>query len=382
MEKKSVRVLIVEFNPERILAIKKTLSNITSFNYEVSFIQKEEDILNKIEQASYDALLLSYDLGKFNGLEILEDLKYKEPKGPVIMIADSGDEEFAVQAMREGAYDYVIREKGYEDGLPIIIHKAIGDFLAREERERLQREIAAKNVELEAANKKLRELDRIKSDFVSNVAHEFRTPLTIIKGNLELVQKGSLGEINQVQIEALGSAHLVVNRLSRLVNDLLDLSKIESGKMELKRELVNLNEIAKEAISSFEKLMTDKRITKEVMLSKDISMINVDKDKIVQVFINLISNAIKYTPEGGKVAIKTVELENEIQVEISDSGEGIAPENIDKIFDKFTRVTAEKKEGTGLGLPIAKDIVTLHNGRMWAKSELKKGSQFYFTLPK
>lgn len=382
MDKKVIRVLIIDFNSERILTIKQALSNITSFNYEVSFIQKEENILSKIEQFSYDALLLSYDLGKFNGLEILEDLKYKEPKGPVIMMADSGDEEFAVQAMREGAYDYVIREKGYEDGLPIIIHRAIGDFLAKAEHERLQREIAAKNIELEAANRKLRELDKIKSDFVSNVAHEFRTPLTIIKGNLDLVQKGSFGEINQSQKEALDSAHQVANRLARLVNDLLDISKIESGKIELKKEILNLNEIVMEVINSFEKLTSDKRISKEVVLPKETSKISADRDKITQVFVNLISNAIKYTPEGGKVSVKIVELEKEIQIEISDTGEGIDPENLDKIFDKFTRVTAEKKEGTGLGLPIAKDIVALHNGRMWVRSEPKKGSGFYFTLPK
>ena len=99
-------------------------------------------------------------------------------------------------------------------------------------------------------------------------------------------------------------------------------------------------------------------------------------------FVNLLNNAMKYTPESGQISIKTVNLEKEIMVEVTDTGEGVALDNLDKIFDKFTRVTAEKKEGTGLGLPIAKDIVSLHNGRIWVKSELGKGSQFYFTLPK
>ena len=109
--------------------------------------------------------------------------------------------------------------------------------------------------------------------------------------------------------------------------------------------------------------------------------VNADKDKLTQVFINLIGNAIKFTDKG-KVTVKIIDLQKEAQVEIQDTGSGIPLDQVDKIFDKFVRVVAEKKEGTGLGLPIAKDIVSLHNGRIWVKSELGKGSHFYFTLPK
>src|SRR3989338_2053131 len=382
MENQTLKILIIEFNSQNIAQIKNALSDPSEALYDVTWLQKEDNILRKVEETPFDAILISYDLPGSNGLEILSDLQYKDLRGPVIMMADKGDEEFATQAMREGAYDYVIRDKGFEKGLPLVVHNALNVFRAAKERERLQKEIAAKNVELEAANRKLKELDRIKSDFVANVAHEFRTPLTIIKGNIDLVTKGGLGVVSPAQAEMLGGATKVANRLSRLVNDLLDISKIESGKMQLQKEKININKIIEENLSAFDKMIKDKKQIINVELAKDMYEINADLDKVTQVFVNLLSNAIKYSRDGGQITVKTLNLEKEIMVEVADTGEGIAAENLDAVFDKFTRVTAEKKEGTGLGLPIAKDIVVLHKGRMWVKSEMGKGSQFYFTLPK
>ncbi|MBC8473409.1 MAG: response regulator [Candidatus Omnitrophica bacterium] len=382
MEQEKINILIIEFDSKNILKIKGVLSRQEGVSYEVSWLQKEEEILKKIDEERFDVIMLSYDLPGTNGLEILSDLQYKDLKGPVIMLADKGDEEFGAQAVRQGAYEYVIRQKGFEQGLPLVIHNAISAFKRDKERERLQKEVAAKKIELEAANKKLKELDRIKSDFVANVAHEFRTPLTIIKGNVDLVVKGGLGEVTSQQKEMLDGAKNVANRLARLVNDLLDISKIESGKMKLREDLININKIIEENLPGFTKMIKDRKQTLKKELAIDMPDIKADMDKITQVFVNLLSNAIKYSPEQGSIVVKSVNLENEIMVEVSDTGEGVSPENLDTIFDKFTRVTAEKKEGTGLGLPIAKDIVVLHKGRMWVKSEIGKGSQFYFTLPK
>jgi signal transduction histidine kinase len=382
MENRIIKILIVDFASANISKIKAALSKISGISYEVSWPQIGENILKRVEEEKSDAILLSYNLAGSNGLEMLADLQYKELSGPIIMLVDAKDKEFAPQAIRDGAYDCVIRENGYEEGLYIIIHNAMAAFHAAKERERLQKEIAAKKTELEAANKKLQQLDKIKSDFVSNVAHEFRTPLTIIKGNVDLVNKGGLGPVAPAQKEMLDGAINIVNRLSRLVNDLLDISKIESGKMELKKEPIQMNKIIDENLIIFDKIIKDKKQILRKDLARDLPEVSADKDKLTQVFINLLNNAIKYTPESKEIKVRTVNLEKEIMIEITDAGEGVAPDNLDKIFDKFTRVTAEKKEGTGLGLPIAKDIVSLHKGRIWVKSELGKGSQFYFTLPK
>jgi len=162
----------------------------------------------------------------------------------------------------------------------------------------------------------------------------------------------------------------------------LDISSIESGKMKLKKEPIDINDVIEQNIGIFNKIIGEKKQSLSKELASGMPKVKADIDKITQVVVNLLGNAVKYTPDNGRIYIKSAVLEKEILVEISDTGKGINSNNVDKIFDKFTRVTAEKKEGTGLGLPIAKDIVLLHNGRIWVKSEEGKGSSFYFTLPK
>ncbi len=238
-----------------------------------------------------------------------------------------------------------------------------------------------KKDELEKINLKLKELDRMKSDFVANVVHELRTPLTIIKGNIDTIEKGYAGKVLPKQKEILGDVFRVSNRLARLVNDLLDLSKIESGKMKLGIEDVDIIEVAKEATKGFERLASDKKVGLKKEFPSRTVIIKADRDKITQVFINLMGNALKFTDKGD-VVVKIIELQDEVQVEVQDTGPGMTREQVEKIFDKFVRVVAEKKEGTGLGLPIAKDIIKLHKGRIRVESEPGKGSTFIFNLPK
>ncbi len=238
-----------------------------------------------------------------------------------------------------------------------------------------------KKDELEKINSKLKELDRMKSDFVANVVHELRTPLTLITGNLDNIDKGFAGKVQPKQQEILGDVFRVVNRLARLVNNLLDLSKIESGKMSLKKETLNVVELAKGVLKEFDSVARKKKVDLKREFPDKAVSIKADEDKLTQVFVNLVGNALKFTDKGG-VTVKIAELQDEVQVEIQDTGPGMTKEECEKIFDKFVRVVAEKKEGTGLGLPIAKDIVELHKGRMRVESTPGKGSTFIFNLPK
>src|SRR3989338_8984665 len=207
----------------------------------------------------------------------------------------------------------------------------------------------------------------MKSDFVANVVHELRTPLTIIKGNLDNIDKGFAGEVHPKQKEILGDVFRVINRLARVVNDLLDLSKIESGKMELNKESLDIVALAGEIVKTFEALASAKNVSIVKEFPGNALNVNADKDKLTQVFINLMGNAIKFTDKGN-VVVRITDLQKEAQVEIQDTGPGIPLDQVDKIFDKFVRVVAEKKEGTGLGLPIAKDIIALYKGRIRVES--------------
>ena len=381
MAKEKIKILHVEDNPTDALIVKKRLQKDNAFDYEITHVVSGEDALLSLEKNAYNVVLLDYNLPKKGGLEILEEINKNNIGVPVVMVTGQGDEIVAAQLIKEGALDYLPKRENYEDAVPFMIRKTIAEFRAKSERERLQKEIALRKEELEKTNTKLMELDRMKSDFVANVVHELRTPLTIIKGNLDNIDKGFAGDVQPKQKEILGDIFRVINRLSRLVNDLLDLSKIESGKMELNKENLDIVELAGDVVKTFETLASSKHIGLVKEFPSGPVMINADRDKLTQVFINLMGNAVKFTDKGN-VTVKIADLQGDAQVEIQDTGPGIPSDQADKIFDKFVRVVAEKKEGTGLGLPIAKDIIVLHKGRIRVESESGKGSRFIFIIPK
>lgn len=223
--------------------------------------------------------------------------------------------------------------------------------------------------------------DQLKSTFVATVSHELKNPLSVIKTNLYNMLEGLLGQINAEQKSILEICHRVVERMHRLINDLLDLHKIEAGMLEIRRKLCNLVEILEKQIKEFE-IMFDK---KRIRFAKEIKGLDLsvwaDEDKISQVINNLLSNAIKYTPEQGFVSLKIYPSDELIRLEFANSGENIPPDKLEKIFDKFQRLDYTK-EGTGLGLAITKDIVELHKGRIWVEPHPEGGNKFVVVLPR
>jgi PAS domain S-box-containing protein len=235
---------------------------------------------------------------------------------------------------------------------------------------------------IKKAEELLKQMDRRKSAFVANVSHEFKNPLANMRLSLAYLSDGSAGELNEKQKEVLGIAQRNTERLIRLVTDLLDISKIEAGKMKLEKEEVLIAPLLDEVIIANGEEVSRKKMVLEKNFSESAGSVWADRDKLTQVMINLLSNAIKYTREGGKIILGLSGAPKEIRFEISDSGPGIAREDFCRLFDKFDRLTAEREEGTGLGLSITKDIIELHKGRIWVESELGKGSKFIFTLPR
>lgn len=232
---------------------------------------------------------------------------------------------------------------------------------------------------------RLKELDKMKSDFVSNVSHELRTPLTAIKGSVDNMLDGITGSLNEKQIRYLTRVKSNSDRLSRLINDVLDLSRIEAGGIDLKRTYLSLVPLTQEVIESLKSVATEKLISLEVSYPDNSVNAWADRDKVTQVLLNLLGNAVKFTSPHGKVIVDIHTNGDEwVQISVADTGPGIGAEEANKIFDKFyqvSQVKQQKTKGTGLGLAISKALVEMHGGRIWVESEVGKGSTFSFTLP-
>lgn len=255
----------------------------------------------------------------------------------------------------------------------------------------------------EQTNKKLEKLERLKSEFISIVSHELRTPLTAIKNSLDIILSGKAGTLTENMDKFLNMAKRNSARLSGIINDLLDLSKIEAGKMDFKFENIKITPVIEYVKSSLEEMAKEKNLNLVLQMQDNSADIYADSRRLEQVLTNLVSNAIKFTPEGGKVDIRTevVDAKDINYVEmfdaefkqlsgeylvvcVKDNGIGISSEHLARVFDKFAQIEnslSRKVGGSGLGLPIARQLLEAHNGIIWCNSKPEKGSSFYFALP-
>jgi GAF domain-containing protein len=242
---------------------------------------------------------------------------------------------------------------------------------------RLFREIEEKSQQIEAAN-------RHKSNFLANMSHELRTPLNAIIGFSEVLGERLFGELNEKQAEYTDDILTSGRHLLSLINEILDLSKVEAGRMELELATFDLPLAIDNARTFVRERATKHGITLDVTIDERLGDVVGDERKIKQILLNLLSNAVKFTPEGGRIGINARQTNGSVEISVSDTGIGIAPEDQPKIFEEFRQVGtdyAHKVEGTGLGLTLAKKFVELHGGRIWVESEVGKGSKFTFTLP-
>lgn len=255
--------------------------------------------------------------------------------------------------------------------------------------------------EIKEQNEKLEKLEQVKSNFISIVSHELRTPMTVINSSIDLLLKG--GELNPTEEKFLGLAKNNADRLSVIIKDLLDLQKMEAGEMEFRFELTNINipiELVKNSLAEFAK---EQNVEINISLDKNLEPVYIDTKRIEQVLTNLISNAIKFTTEGGQINITTSRMTKEdfnkfeffdklpenlydeyIKISVEDNGIGIAKENWNKVFDQFKQIEnslTRKVGGSGLGLSIAKQLIEKQEGQIWLDSEIDKGTTFYVAIP-
>lgn len=244
-------------------------------------------------------------------------------------------------------------------------------------------EVEDRAAELAAAYEELKESDRLKDELVQNVSHELRTPLTFVKGYVDLLMDGEMGLLTQQQSETLEIVSTKADEITRLIEDIITLQRIDAGNLQL--EAISLSDFLKTAVASHQIVADTKGLTIAYHKPPTPALVTIDKDRISQVVDNLIGNAMKFSPDGGTISVRVEERNKDVLVTISDEGIGVPDDKQLKIFERFYQVDGSSRRrfgGTGIGLAIVKRIIDAHQGEIWVESEIDHGSTFYFTLPK
>jgi signal transduction histidine kinase len=266
---------------------------------------------------------------------------------------------------------------------------ASGDFSGqvdvpnRDELGALAANVNRMNDELDRLYTELEAASRHKSEFLANMSHELRTPLNAIIGFSQVLREQMFGEVNDKQAEYLDDIISSGNHLLSLINDILDLSKVEAGQVELEVAPFSLRDALERGVVMVRERASKDAVRVALATDPEVDVIEGDERRIRQVIFNLLSNAVKFTPAGGAVDVSAVQVNGEVRVSVTDTGPGIAPEEHERIFEAFQQTDAgiEQREGTGLGLALSKRLIEFHGGRLWVESALGKGSTFLFTLP-
>ena len=371
-------VLIVDDSPEDREAVRRYLKKDQEVDYRFLENSSGSEGLETCRTSPVDCLLLDYDLPDLDGLQFLAELT-KEPEAsavPVVMLTGRGGESVAVQALKRGAQDYLI--KGSYS--PEILRRTVDDAI---ERVTIRRELEQQRLELERLYDESRDSDRRKEEFLATLAHELRNPLAPILNAVHIMKLKS-GDPSTLE-RMRDMVEQQVHHLSRLVDDLLDVSRITRGKIQLRTQLIDLTSIATLAADNARPMIERRRQELTLKLPAGPVRLEADPTRIEQVLVNLLSNASKYTDPAGSILMAVGRQGDDVSVSVRDNGIGIAPEVLPRVFDMFTQADHSldrSQGGLGIGLTLVRNLVQLHGGKVEAHSEgLGRGSEFVIRLP-
>jgi len=398
----SVKVLVLDANDARVRSLTTVLEREGCL---VESCRLGKAGLERAAATSYHACLISTHLPDGSGAEVLQRLHAMAPATVPFLVVEAGEELTRLEAKRLGAYDVILASTDASElvHLPVVLREGLEQRHLRAEREQLRGEVweharllEERNAELRRVNEELKRLSQVKSDLVSTVSHELRTPLATIKEFIAIIMDALAGPVSAAQREYLSIVNVNVDRLVRLINELLDVERIEAGHILLNRSVLKAQAMLEHIVQSMRPLAASKGITVNLQVPASVPSVFADADKLTQILINLVGNAVKFTPGPGTVTLTAEELPNEVEFRVADTGVGIEPEDLPKLFQKFQQFHKNRRlgtsgsgmgsdidrGGTGLGLAISKRLVELHGGRVWVRSTPGEGSTFAFTLPK
>ncbi len=357
LQGKTVRVLLVEDEETDAKWVARSLEKFEGAEFRLHWSNCLKEALESLHEETYDVIISDLKLPDGFALEVFDALYKAASHTPIILLTGAvGEEDAATEALQKGAADYLMKDKITSEGL-------IRALVYTMERHKLL---------------------ALKDQFVNVVSHELRTPLGILRETVAQVYEGLLGPVSESQKEFLKMALKAVDRLNRTCSELLNLARMEAGKDELNKESFDLTALADESMKQFSALVQKKTLELKCTFAKGLSLtVSADRDKIARVFINFLNNALKFT-ETGSIEIAVKDCGDEVECSVRDTGVGISAKDLPQVFDKFKQFGKKSKasQGSGLGLSICKEIIALHQGKIWVESEPGKGSQFVFTLPK
>ena len=387
-----VSVLIVDDDAKKLMAIVSVLEGM---NIVIVTATSGKDALSQLLINDFAMILLDVNMPIMDGFETAALIRTR-PRSehvPILFItADRIDDDERIRGYEIGAVDYI-----YTPVLPQILRAKVAVFAdlhrLREQSYRDSEELQIKNEEIERQNSILEEASRMKSEFLTNMSHELRTPLNAIIGFSELLKEEITGKLSKVQKEHVSLIYSSGHHLLSLINDILDLSKIEAGKLFLQPSDCDLSSLLQQSFALLQGKANKRNIELTLFMNTTKTHLNADERKLKQILYNLLSNAIKFTHDGGYVRVKVVETvkkDNDNQkipalsIDIEDNGIGINESDLEKLFQPFGQLDGSLTrhyEGTGLGLVMVKRLVELHGGQVSVNSCLNKGSCFSFWLP-
>jgi len=397
----TLKILIIDDDEVDRMAVNRALK---AAGIRMEFLEASDysEAIQILEEKDFDCVFVDYLLPGKDGLALVQEIRASGSKVPLIVLTGQGDEQTAVDLMKAGASDYITKSRITPDLLSATLRNVIRIYEAelqielfnnqlRESNELLKKknkELEDKKEQIHIQNLKLLEASETKSKFLATMSHELRTPLNAIMAFSQMLQRKNKGNFSKQQVDMIERIHGNGKNLLALINDILDLSKIEAGGLKLYPEEFDLSQLINTTIDELRSLRSQKQLEIKVNINLQYSKTVNDRNRVRQILVNLISNAIKFT-EKGMVLIEANEIsdlsDSNIIITVKDTGIGIAENDTKHIFEPFRQInqsTSRKYAGTGLGLAITKSLVKMMDGEVSVQSELTKGSTFRVELPR
>jgi len=382
-----LRILIVEDDPATVELMEAQLHG---EGYSVDSVRDGEEALQRVSQARPDLVLLDIMLPKKSGFEVCKEIKSREEARaiPVIMVTALTDMESRVKGIAAGADDFLSRPVDKSELLArvksILRISRLHDELARESRTAREstEKLEMQQRVLKSMSTQLMQASHLKYEFIVNMSHALRTPLNVIIGFSEMLQDELVGKLNDKQSKYVTNVRESGRELQQLIANVVDVFKIDTGKVPLETTEFPLKDTIDLALETYADIAQDKGLEVSVEVAPEVSRICADPQKLSTILDNLLSNALKFTPDGGRVIITADLLEDRVRVCIADSGIGLSPKDCERVFSEFYKApNVAGGTGSGLGLAISKKLVLMHGGEIWAESAKEGGARFIFTLP-